>query len=134
LTDTELGDLLRLLGSAFTGRTNIPANTTVTGEGVLPPETQIAIYRICQEVLNNIAKHAKASQVEINLRHLPGALELNIRDNGCGFITSDLPPSGHYGLAMMYERAEAVGAVLTITSQPSQGTEVAIRWKEQERI
>jgi two-component system nitrate/nitrite sensor histidine kinase NarX len=134
LTDTELGDLLRLLGNAFTGRTNIPVAVTVSGEGALPAETQVALYRICQEALNNIAKHAKASQVEVDVRHAPGGLELHIRDNGRGFGTSELTPSGHYGLSMMRERAEAVGAVLTITSQPGQGTEIAIRWGGQEGL
>ena len=130
LTDAELGDLLGLLGNAFTGRTNIPVAATVSGEGSLPAETQVAFYRICQEALNNIAKHAKASQVEIDLRHIAGGLEMYIRDNGRGFVTSELTPSGHYGLGMMRERAEAVGAELTITSQPGQGTEVTIRWED----
>jgi len=132
LTDSELSDLLRLLGNAFTGRTNIPVDVTVNGKGSLPAETQVAFYRICQEALNNIAKHAKASQVEIDLRHTPGGLELRIRDNGHGFGTSELTPAGHYGLGMMRERAAAVGAVLTVTSQRGQGTEVTIRWGEQE--
>ena len=130
LTDAELGDLLRLLGNAFTGRTNIPVTVTVNGEGSLPAETQVTLYRICQEVLNNIAKHAKSSQVEIDLHHAPGGLDLNIRDNGQGFVIGQ-STSGHYGLGMMHERAEAVGAVLAITSQPGQGTEVAIHWKAQ---
>lgn len=134
LTDTELGDLLRLLGNAFTGRTNIPVAVTVNGTGDLPSETQVALYRICQEALNNIGKHAKANRVKIDVCHLPGELEVIIRDNGCGFITSDLTPSGHYGLGMMHERAEAVGAVLTITSQLEKGTVVAIRWKEKEGL
>jgi signal transduction histidine kinase len=134
LTDTELGDLLRLLGNAFTGRTNIPVIETVSGEGILPAETQVALYRISQEALNNIAKHAKASQVEIEVRHMPEGLELLIRDNGRGFVTSELTPSGHYGLGMMRERAESVGAVLTVTSQPGQGTEVAIHWREKEGL
>lgn len=134
LTDAELGELLGLLGNAFTGRTNIPVAATVSGEGSLPAETQVALYRICQEALNNIAKHAKASRVEIDLRHTPGGLDLHIRDNGRGFITSELAPSGHYGLGMMRERAEAVGAVLTVTSQPGQGTEVAICWEGKESI
>jgi two-component system nitrate/nitrite sensor histidine kinase NarX len=130
LTDTELGDLLRLLGNAFTGRTNIPVTVTVNGEGSLPAETQVTLYRICQEVLNNIAKHAKASQVEIDLHHAPGGLDLHISDNGQGFVMGQ-STSGHYGLGMMRERAEAMGAVLAIASQPGQGTEVAIHWKAQ---
>jgi len=131
LTDTELGDLLRLLGNAFTGRTNIPVVVTVNGEGGLPAETQVTLYRICQEALNNIAKHAKASRVEIDLRYVSGGLDLHIRDNGHGFDPGKTT-SGHYGLTMMHERAEAVGSVLAITSQPGQGTEVAIHWEVQE--
>jgi two-component system nitrate/nitrite sensor histidine kinase NarX len=130
LTDTELGDLLILLGNAFTGRTNIPVDVTVTDEGSLPAETQVAFYRICQEALNNTAKHAKASRVEIDLHHTSGELKLLIRDNGRGFGTSELTPSGHYGLAMMRERAEAVGAELIVSSRPAQGTQISILWKK----
>ncbi len=128
LTDAELGDLVRLLGNAFTGRTNIPAKLTVTGEGVLPAEVQVAIYRICQEALNNVAKHAKASLVEINLKHDGSAIDLSIHDNGQGFDPEQIT-SGHYGLSMMRERAEEVGAQLSVTSQPGQGTKLTIRWK-----
>ena len=127
LTDAELGDLLRLLGNAFTGRTNIPATVTVLGQGVLPADVQVAIYRVCQEALNNVAKHAAASRVEIDLKHEDHAIELSIRDNGQGF-DPEQTLSGHYGLRMMHERAERVGARLSITSQPGQGTELTILW------
>ena len=130
LTDTDLGDLLRLLGNAFTGRTNVPVAVTVTGAGALPAEAQVVLYRICQEALNNIAKHAKASNVEIDVMHQPGALELHIRDDGRGFDSLEQTPPGHYGLSMMRERAETVGALLTIISQPGHGTELVIRWRE----
>ena len=130
LTDADLGDLLRLLGNAFTGRTNIPATVTVAGEGVLPAEAQVAIYRICQEALNNIAKHAGASKVEINLKHDDGtAIELSIHDNGQGFDPEQTILPGHYGLSMMREHAKEVGAELLIASQPDQGSELTIRWK-----
>jgi PAS domain S-box-containing protein len=132
LTDTELGDLLLLLGNAFTGRTSIPVDVTAVDEGSLPAETQVALYRICQEALNNIAKHAKASRVEIDLHHASGELKLLIRDNGRGFGTNELTPSGHYGLAMMRERAKAVNAELAVISQPGQGTQVTIHWGERE--
>ena len=129
ITDTEMGDLLQLLGNAFTGRTNIPVVVTVTGDGMLPAEIQVVLYRICQEALNNIAKHAKASQVKIDVLQESGAFELHIRDDGRGFNTADQTPPGHYGLSMMRERAETVGATLTVTSQVGQGTEIAIHWK-----
>ena len=128
LTDAELGDLLRLLGNAFTGRTNVLVNLTITGQGVLPAEVQVATYRICQEALNNIAKHAKPSSVEINLKHEDASIELSIRDDGRGFDHSQPAATGHYGLSMMRERAEAVGAQLSVTSQPGQGTELILRW------
>ena len=131
---SELGDLLRLLGNAFTGRTNIPVILKVHGQGNLPAETQVALYRICQETLNNIGKHAKASQVEIELQHESRNLEIHIRDDGQGFDPVNLRPSGHYGLEMMRERSEMVGANLKITSQPGKGTEVAIYWKNQENL
>lgn len=134
LIDTELGDLLHLLGSAFTGRTNIPVIVTIVNEGNLPSETQIAIYRICQEALNNIAKHAKANRVEININYTAKSMELSIIDNGRGFISNELIPPGHYGLIMMRECAEAVGAKLTIASQPGMGTTITIQWKKQDTI
>jgi signal transduction histidine kinase len=129
LTDTDLGDLLRLLGNAFTGRTNIPVTMTVTGAGTLPAEVQVDFYRVCQEALNNVAKHAKASRVDIYLKHEGAAIELHIRDDGKGFDSEQTIP-GHYGLSMMRERAEAVGAHLSITSRPGHGTELVIRWRK----
>jgi two-component system nitrate/nitrite sensor histidine kinase NarX len=127
LTDSDLGDLLRLLGNALSGRTNLPVAVTVTGEFILPAEVQVAFYRVCQEALNNVAKHAKASQVEIDLKQEGAVIELRIRDDGQGF-DSEQAFSGHYGLSMMQERAEAVGALLSITSQPGHGTKLTIRW------
>ncbi len=127
LIDSELGELLRQLGSAFTGRTNIPVTLTIVRQGDLPADVQVALYRLCQEVFNNIAKHAEAGQVAIHLEHNAGALELQIRDDGRGFDPEQIP-SGHYGLSMMRERADAVGIILSVTSQPGYGTEIAINW------
>jgi signal transduction histidine kinase len=129
LTDTDLGDLLHLLGNALSGRINIPVAVSVAKEVVLPADVQVAFYRICQEALNNVAKHAKASQAEIELQHDGGAVKLHIRDDGLGFEAGPVL-AGHYGLSMMRERAEAVGAVLTFTSQPGHGTELHMQWQE----
>jgi len=127
LTDSNLGDLLRLLGNALTGRTNIPVAVTVTGEYIFSSEVQVAFYRVCQEALHNVAKHAKASQVEINLKQEGAVIELSIRDDGQGFDPTQTF-SGHYGLSIMRERAETAGALLSVTSQPGHGTEITIRW------
>ncbi len=129
LTDAELGDLLLLLGNAFSGRTNIPATVTVQGQGELPAEVQVAIYRLCQEAVSNIAKHAEASSVEFVLKQDKYSIELIIRDDGKGFDPKKIE-SGHYGLSMMHERADAAGVQLSIISQPGQGTELSIHWKD----
>ncbi|HEX9028469.1 MAG TPA: ATP-binding protein, partial [Anaerolineales bacterium] len=129
LTDADLGDLLRLLGNALAGRTNLPVEVTVIGEGKLPTHVQVALYRLCQEALTNIAKHAEAGRVSIRLQVETGAVELRIRDDGRGFDLERTLP-GHYGLSMMRERAADVGAALSITSQPGYGTEIVIRWVE----
>ena len=129
LTDAELSDLLHLLVNSFIGRSNIPTNLIIVGEGSLPSEVQVAIYRICQEALNNVDKHSKASKVDINLKQEKSFIELSIHDDGLGF-DPELNISGHYGLSMMRERAEAVGALLSVTSQPGHGTELTINWKE----
>jgi PAS domain S-box-containing protein len=150
LTDSSLGDLLRQLANAFTGRTNILASVTISGEYGLPAAIQVAYYRICQEALNNIAKHAGAGRVWIDLRHASRAaqvsaplaragkvdatvdtpVEMRIRDDGHGFDPGRHAASGHYGVDMMRERAEAVGAKLTVTSSPGHGTEITLRWPD----
>jgi two-component system nitrate/nitrite sensor histidine kinase NarX len=127
LTDTDLGDLLHLLGNALSGRINIPVKVNVAQEVILPAEIQVAFYRICQEVLNNVAKHAKASQVDIDLVLEGSAVKLRIRDDGMGFNPEETF-AGHYGLSMMRERAEAAGAQLSVTSQPGHGTEFIMHW------
>ena len=133
LIDAELGDLLRLLGNAFTGRTNIPAEVSVVGEGDLPADVQVAIYRICQEALNNVAKHAGASKVEIILKQEGTAPWNSAYATMARVLIPDQAASGHYGLNMMHERAEAVGASLSVTSKPGQGTEITIRWTRSRR-
>ena len=127
LIDSDLGDLLRQLGNAFIGRTNVPVTMTVVGQGDLPADVQVAIYRLCQEAFNNIAKHAQANQVAIHLTRDSSAFILRIRDDGRGFDPQQIP-SGHYGLDMMRERAEAAGMVLSVVSRPSHGTEIKIHW------
>lgn len=127
LTDTELGELIKLLGYALSGRIDIPVVVNVAKDINLPTNVQIAFYRVCQEGLNNIAKHANASRVDIDLHQTGAGITLRICDNGMGFDQNQ-SISGHYGLQMMQERAEVAGAQLTIMSQPGQGTELTISW------
>jgi len=128
LIDSDLDELLHLLGNALSGRIDIPVVVTVIGEVLLPAEVQVAFYRVCQEALSNVAKHAKANRVEINLKQEGNVVQLCIRDDGRGFDSNLTTSSGHYGLEMMRERAAAVGAQLSVTSQPDHGTELIICW------
>ena len=127
LTDADLGDLLRLLGNAHLRPDKYPGHSYRNGEFTLPAEVQVAFYRVCQEALNNIAKHAKASQVEINLKQEEDVIELSVHDDGQGFDPAQNILRSLW-LKMMRERAEAVGALLIVTSQPGTGTELTIRW------
>ena len=94
----------------------------------MPAIGQDYFYRIGQEGLNNMAKHAHASAVAIELQYQAETVTLRVRDNGRGFDPAQTP-SGHYGVAMMRERAEAVGAAFTLLSQPGHGTEILIHWE-----
>lgn len=127
VSDADFKDLLHQLGDALTGRTNIPVNITVVGRGVLPANVQVELYAVSREALNNIAKHAGATQVDIRLQYQGDGLELVIRDDGRGFDSSRCSPF-HFGLSIMHQRAEAIGAALAINSEPGHGTKVVVRW------
>ncbi|TLN26657.1 GAF domain-containing protein, partial [bacterium] len=127
LTETNLADLVRQLSLAFTGRTQIPVEVSVEGEFVLPPDVQVALYRIAQELLNNVAKHAQASKVSVRLSEMAGQVILRVCDDGKGFDLEGIP-SGHMGLGIISERAAAIGATLDVDSSPGSGTMAAIYW------
>jgi signal transduction histidine kinase len=97
----------------------------------LPAEREIAVYRIAQEALNNIARHAGAKTVQVSVLFEPGAFRLRIMDDGRGFAPSERIGAqaavGHYGLMGMQERADLIGARLSIQSAPGQGTTVELR-------
>jgi sugar phosphate isomerase/epimerase len=75
LLEADLGDLLRQLVEAFTGRARVRATLSVEGQGAVPAEVQVAFYRIAQEALNNVAKHAQAQTAAVALRQRPDRVE-----------------------------------------------------------
>jgi len=97
----------------------------------LPEAAELALYRIAQEALSNVIRHARASQAELIIDYQPGRVTLVMQDNGIGFSVPESPaefaPSGHFGFLGMHERAEAIGARLEISSRPGQGTRVAVK-------
>jgi signal transduction histidine kinase len=137
LTEAALGDLLRQLAEAVTGRTGLPVSVEVEGQCTLPSDVQVALYRIAQEALNNVVKHAFATRVSVTLQCTldpatePRRIELRVSDDGRGFDPGSVP-ANRLGLGIIRERAQAVGATATIDSQPGRGTAVAVVWEEDE--
>ena len=129
LTEAKLGTLLRHLTDAMTSRTRVPINLNVEGDCSLPPDVQIALYRIAQEALNNVAKHAEARQAIVALNCRPQFIELHIIDNGRGFDPAQISP-GHMGLSIMRERAKTIDARLNIDSETEKGTEITVTWRK----
>ena len=131
LAKAKMDDLLRQLGRAMTGRTGVPVSVHADVQCPLPAEVQVALYRIAQEALNNAAKHAEASQVDVHFQCEAGRVTLSIRDDGQGFDVDNIPP-GHLGVGIMRERAAAVSAELEIESEPGSGTKVSVVWTNDE--
>jgi signal transduction histidine kinase len=84
----------------------------------------LGLFRIAQESLRNVARHASAGQVEVRLRHLNGGLQLTVRDDGIGFDPTQAPIKASLGLASMRQRAALVGGKLKIDGKPSHGTTI----------
>ena len=140
LVEANLGDLLRQLAESVSGRSGIPVSVSLEGCPVpdLPDEVHVALYRIAQEALNNVVKHAQAHRVEIRLwcsREREGAkpgagvrVELRISDDGRGFDPATVS-SDHLGLGIIRERAQAIGAQLRVESETGTGTIVEVMWQ-----
>jgi signal transduction histidine kinase len=127
ITATKLETLLTQLCDGIAARHDIPLDVNIDPIFELQPKVHIALYRIAQETMNNIAKHAEANQVSLHLSCDEEAVHLIIRDDGHGFEIQN-EPSEHMGLEIMHERAARIGANLTIQSQPGHGTTVAVTW------
>ncbi len=134
LDGQSLPDALQRLAQEF-GQEN-GVGCIVRNEGVvgrLPARLEAGLYRLVQEALTNVAKHAQATSVIVTLARRGGALALTVEDNGVGFDPS-LPvpagPSGGFGLAGMRERATLLGGELAVQSRPGQGTRLVVRIPE----
>ena len=127
LVEVGMDDLLRQLVEALASRTRARINLDADENCVLPADLQMVFYRIAQESLNNIMKHAMPTQIDLELRCTPEAVEMCITDDGQGFDPDEIP-AGHFGVGIMKERASAVGAMCTVTSAKGQGTQVRVSW------
>jgi PAS domain S-box-containing protein len=127
LGEQDLDTLLRQLVDGMRARTTMDVTTTIRGDCSLPLEARFALYRIAQEALNNVTKHARATQATVSLDCRPELTTLRIRDDGRGFDLGDTR-ARQMGLRIMRERAQDIGADLCIRSQPGQGTELVVTW------
>jgi signal transduction histidine kinase len=129
LTKQHLGELVTQLTEGMQGRLGAEVSIAVDGQCSLPDAVHLAQYRIMQEALHNIAKHAAATRVDVRLHCDPHAVALAIHDNGRGF-DPDAASAGHFGIGIMRERVAAVGATLEIQSMLRAGTSIRVRWQE----
>lgn len=97
----------------------------------LPDTVNITLYRVLQETLTNVRRHAHARQVYVRVHKEPDWISLEVEDDGCGFV---VPPrlslfvrEQHYGLAGMAERVQAVGGTIDVLSAPGEGTRIQVR-------
>jgi ligand-binding sensor domain-containing protein/signal transduction histidine kinase len=143
LMEADLGDVVRQLAEAAAGRAGVRVNVQISGKCKLPSDVHVAFYRIAQEALNNVVKHARAAEVNVTLTRWagpalaqdaagaaavgPGHVELVVADDGRGFTVDEAPPD-HLGLSIIRERAQAVGARLDIESAPGRGTRIRVQW------
>jgi signal transduction histidine kinase len=129
----ELGLLaaLRGLTDDLVSQQGIAAQFVVQGTPRrLPPDIELALFRIAQEASSNIGKHARATECAVSVEFSPGNIKLRISDNGQGFelpaALDDYAYSGNLGLVGMQERAKLINGALTIWSQLGKGTTIVL--------
>jgi PAS domain S-box-containing protein len=127
LDDLGLPAAIRWLGDEFKRRTEITCTVHMTGgEPGLASGQATAVFRILQEALTNVARHAKARRVEIRLHVLPTAFELVVTDDGRGITTEELQATGTLGILGMRERAITWHGRVTVHGEPGRGTTVRV--------
>jgi PAS domain S-box-containing protein len=128
LEDLGLADAITSECRAFAQREGIKVNSRTEGiPEKVPPQVGLCIYRIVQEGLRNIAKHAGATEVLVSIISQDGNIHLSIKDNGVGFDSAQIKKKGGLGLASMQERAYIIGGDFSVKSQPGQGTVIEVQ-------
>lgn len=123
--DFELSHGLAEYAKTFSDRTQFPVRFERLGlVQKVPPDAQLALFRVLQECLSNAVKHAEAKSASVKLAFEPAAVLLAVEDDGRGFDPSRARP-GHYGLLNMQERAMKSGGSLIVDSTPGQGTRIS---------
>lgn len=131
LEDLGLVPALEMLARETGQAAGIPVDFQLQGNiRRLEASAELALYRLAQESLSNVARHAQATQARLLVQFLPHSITLIISDDGKSFIVpkrpSEFASDGHMGILGLYERAEMIGAQLEITSSPGQGSQVKV--------
>jgi PAS domain S-box-containing protein len=139
LAQSRLEDLVRQLAEALGGRADVIVASDVQPVPALPPEVHVAFYRIAQEALQNIARHAEAGHVDLRLVATPvpamgqtweewsGEVRLQVTDDGKGFDPASVR-ANRLGLRIMRERAEGIGARFSVEARRGSGTQITLTW------
>jgi two-component system, NarL family, sensor histidine kinase DegS len=129
LTDLGLADAMRNYASEWETRCGIKVSSKLdTGETTMSPQQELAVYRVLQEALQNVHKHAQASAVGIVWQRSAGNWVLHVTDDGIGFdLVKAARRAKSVGLLSMRERASLIGGSLQIQSSPGQGSAVTLQ-------
>jgi PAS domain S-box-containing protein len=126
IEEDGLTQALRTHAAGVQARSGLPISVDCSVSDERPPlEVESALYRIAQEALHNVVKHASASQARIEIRETDDELSLTVEDDGTGFDPAEVP-TGHLGLAGMRTRAEQIGARVAVTSGQGKGTRIQV--------
>lgn len=131
LLEADLGDLLRQLTETVKGRSKLHVIYQSEGSLDLPPTVHVAFFRLAQEALNNVLKHARAQHVKLHLVRTPSYVALTVQDDGRGFEPTAVT-GARMGIHIMHERAREAGIQLTLTSKPNEGTRLDAVWQVKE--
>lgn len=127
LEDLGLAEALKAECERFSRQELVPAEVAVRElPGRLPPEAALCLFRVAQEALRNVARHARARRVEVSVRALHGGLQLAVHDDGIGFDPASQRVRPSLGLASMHERVLLLDGKLDIESLPGQGTTILV--------
>ncbi len=127
LDNSRLPEALEDVAVRWAETSGVGVEVHVTGDlRPLHPEVEVTLLRATQEALANIAKHAEASRSAITLSFMDNSVALDVRDDGKGFDVGAGVRDGHYGLAAMRQRVEALQGVMEVESGPSDGTAISI--------
>lgn len=121
-TTEDLVPALQITLAKFQHQSGLAAELEVEGHGLpLDPDVQVQVLHVVQEALSNVRKHARALHVSVEVERAP-RWRVRVRDDGCGFAADGPQAESQVGLRIMRERAQRIGAEVTVTSHPGLGT------------